>query len=254
VKPFLKTLSPSGSIIKSRVFRTTGMAESVLNEKILDLFEKSTNPTVGVLAHTEGVDIRLTAKAASEAEANSLLDGLGKTLTTRLPTFIYGLDQDNLETIVGRMLTTRKMTLAVAESCTGGLITHRITQVPGSSNYFLSGYVLYSNESKSGALKVDADLIRRKGAVSREVALAMAENARKTAKADVGLSTTGIAGPSGGSPEKPVGLVYVGISDDQATQAFEFHFPGNRETVKSRASQAALELLRRHCLQLPLAD
>jgi nicotinamide-nucleotide amidase len=254
LKPFLKSLSPGGAIIKSRVFRTTGIDESALNEKIVDIFEKSSNPTVGVLAHWEGVDIRLSAKAESEAKADSLIEDLGKTLTTRLPNFIYGWDKDDLETIVGRMLTTRQMTVATAESCSGGLIAHRITQVPGSSNYFLRGYVVYSNEAKHDALEVDAKLIQQKGAVSREVAEALAANVRRIAKADIGLSTTGIAGPSGGSAEKPVGLVYIGISDDQSTQVFEFRFTGNRESVKKRTSQAALEILRRHCLQMPLRD
>jgi nicotinamide-nucleotide amidase len=134
------------------------------------------------------------------------------------------------------------------------LIAHRITQVPGSSQYFLRGYVVYSNEAKADTLKVDSQLIQQKGAVSREVAEALAANVRRIAKADIGLSTTGIAGPSGGTPDKPVGLVYVGISDDQSTQVFEFRFTGNRESVKKRTSQAVLEILRRHCLQMPLRD
>jgi nicotinamide-nucleotide amidase len=250
----LKALVPSGSVIKSRVYRTTGISESALNDKIADTFEKSTNPTIGVLAHWEGVDIRLSAKAESEAEADRLIDGLGKVLTTRLPNFIYGLDQDNLETIVGRMLTTQHLTLATAESCTGGLIAHRITQVPGSSNYFLGGYVVYSNEAKTQAVGVDPQLIKRHGAVSREVAEAMAAKARKVSKADMSIATTGIAGPTGGSTEKPVGLVFIAIADDQSSQAFEFRFTGDRDGIKKRSSQAALELLRRHCLQLPLRD
>ncbi len=254
LKPFLKSLSPGGAVIKSRVYRTTGIDESALNEKIADVFENSTNPTIGVLAHWEGVDIRLSAKAESVEKADALIEELGRVLTTRLPNFIYGWDQDGLETIVGRMLTTRQMTLATAESCTGGLISHRITQVPGSSHYFLRGYVVYGNEAKKDALQVDAQLIRKKGAVSLEAAEALAANVRKAAKADIGLSTTGIAGPTGGTPEKPVGLVYIGIADEQSAQAFEFRFTGNRDTVKKRASQAALELLRRHCLQLPPKD
>ncbi len=254
LRPLLKTLSPSGTVIKSRVFRTTGISESLLNEKILDLFEKSTNPTVAVLAHADGVDIRLTAKAPSDAEANNLLDGLGKTIMTRVPNFIYGLDQDNLETSVGRMLMTRQMTVAVAESCTGGLISHRITQVPGSSAYFLAGWAVYSNRAKSASLGVDPKLIEGKGAVSAQVAEELARNAREKSGANIGISTTGIAGPTGGTPEKPVGLVFVGLSDEQKTQSLEFRFSGNRETIKMKASQAALELLRRHCLKLPLKD
>lgn len=254
VRPFLKTLSPGGTVIKSRVFRTTGIDESSLNEKIRDIFEKSTNPTVGVLAHWEGVDIRLSAKAESEAQADTLIDGVGKVLTTLLPNFIYGWDKDNLENIVGSMLTTRHLTLSTAESCSGGLISNRITQVPGSSNYFLGGYVVYGNKVKEDALGVDPYLLRSRGAVSREVAEDMAAKARKAAKSDVALSTTGIAGPSGGSAEKPVGLVYIGIADDQLSQAFEFRFTGDRDGIKKRTSQAALELLRRFCLQMPLRD
>lgn len=254
VRSFLKEISPTTQIIKSRVYRTTGIDESRLNEAIADLFEKSTNPTIGVLAHWEGVDIRLTAKAPTEAEADRFIDALGKTLTSRLPNYIYGWDQDRLETIVGRMMTTRRMTLATAESCTGGLISHRITQVSGSSVYYLRGYVVYSNEAKVEMLGLDPKLIERNGAVSAEVAQALAFQARLAAKADVAISTTGVAGPTGGSPEKPVGLVYIGIADDQSVQSFKFQFHGSRESVKQRASQAALELLRRFCLQLPFKD
>ena len=254
VKPFLKGLEPATSIIKSRVYRTTGMSESRLNEKIADIFESSKNPTIGVLAHPEGVDIRLTAKATNEEETDKLIDALGKILLTRLPNNIYGLDKDELESIVGQMLTTRHMTLATAESCTGGLISRRITQVSGSSTYFLRGYVVYSNESKSDMLKVDPKMIKNKGAVSAEVAEVLAVNARTQSAASVAISTTGIAGPTGGTEEKPVGLVYIGLSDDQTTHTFKFQFTGDREVVQLKASQAALEILRRHCLGLSLTD
>lgn len=254
VKPFLKGLEPATSIIKSRVYRTTGMSESRLNEKIADIFESSKNPTIGVLAHPEGVDIRLTAKATNEEEADMLIDALGKILLTRLPNNIYGLDKDELESIVGQMLTTRHMTLATAESCTGGLISRRITQVSGSSTYFLRGYVVYSNEAKSDMLKVDPKMIKNKGAVSAEVAEVLAVNARTQSAASVAISTTGIAGPTGGTEEKPVGLVYIGLSDDQTTHTFKFQFTGDREVVQLKASQAALEILRRHCLGLSLTD
>jgi nicotinamide-nucleotide amidase len=254
LRPFLKSLSPAGNIIKSRVYRTTGMSESLLNEKIVDIFERSTNPTVAVLAHAEGVDIRLTAKAVDDPEADKLLEGLGKTLIGRLPNHIYGWDKDNLETIVGRLLTTHQKTLAVAESCTGGLIAHRITQVPGSSQYFLAGWVVYSDRAKSASLGVDPKLIGLKGAVSAPVAGELARGAREKSGASVGISTTGVAGPGGGSAEKPVGLVYIGLSDDQTTQSFEFRFSGNRESIKLKASQAALEILRRHCLKLSFKD
>jgi nicotinamide-nucleotide amidase len=252
VKPFLKELSPTESLIKSRVYRTTGISESQLNEMIRDLFEKSTNPTVGVLAHKEGVDIRLTAKAASDQEADTLLDGLGKTLTQLLPNYIYGLDQEDLETIVGRMMTTRGLSLALAEFCTGGLIAHRITRVPGSSRYFKAGYVSYSNEAKTDLFGVEPALIKSKGAVSPEVALKMAEGALKRSGASIALSATGIAGPDGGTPEKPVGLVWMGLCDESGSQAVEYRFFGHRDNIQFRASQAALELLRRHVLGMAL--
>ena len=206
------------------------------------------------LAHWEGVDIRLSAKAENENQADQLIDVLGKTLTTLLPHYIYGTDKDDLETIVGRLLTTHNLTLSTAESCTGGLISHRITQVAGSSFYFKRGYVVYSNEAKIDCLNVDPRLLEKKGAVSREVAEWLASSVRQKAKTHVGISTTGIAGPTGGSESKPVGLVFIGISDEQISQVFEFHFTGNRELIKKRTSQAALELLRRYCLRLPLRD
>ncbi len=252
VKPFLKGLNPTGSLIKSRVYRTTGISESHLNETIREIFEKSTNPTIGVLAHKEGVDVRLTAKAATEGEADHLLEGLGKTLTQLLPNYIYGLDQDDLEAIVGRMLTTRGLSLSLAESCTGGLIAHRITRVPGSSKYFKAGYVSYSNEAKTDLFGVEPHLFQTKGAVSAEVAVKMAEGALKRSGASMALSTTGIAGPDGGTAEKPVGLVWMGLADEAGSQALEYRFFGSRDNVQFRASQTALELLRRHILGMTL--
>lgn len=254
VRPHLRATAPTGAVIKSRVYRTTGIPESALNERILDLFENSKNPTVAVLAHTEGVDVRLTAKAPEEGEAERLLDGLGKTLLARLPNVTYGTDQDGLEVIVGRLLTTHRLTVATAESCTGGLLGHRITQVPGSTQYYLGGWTTYSNRLKSASLGVDPKLIEKHGAVSPQVAEAMARNAREKSGADLGISATGVAGPTGGSAEKPVGLVHLGLADDQGVQTFEFRFTGDRSAVKMKTSQAALDLLRRHCLQLPLRE
>jgi nicotinamide-nucleotide amidase len=252
VEGHLRSLDPGGSVLLSSVYRTTGISESAVNERILDLFENSTNPTVAVLAKPEGTDIRLTARAATEAEAKALLEGLGKTLTARLPQHIYGWNQDDLETIVGRLLATRRMTLAVAESLTGGLVTHRLTEVPGSTTYFRRGYVTYSDQAKAECLGVDPGLIARHGAVSAETAVAMAKGCREKDGADLGLATTGIAGPSGGSDKKPVGLVYIALADESNHWVREYRFGGERDVVKRRAAQAALELTRRYCLQLPM--
>jgi nicotinamide-nucleotide amidase len=254
VEPKLKGLNPGGQVILSRVFRTTGLPESQLNEKIRDLFENSTNPTVAVLAHAEGVDIRLTARAVGEAAASTLIDGLGKKLTGILPQHIYGWDRDDLETIVGRLLTTRNLTLSVAESLTGGLVTHRLTQVPGSTRYFRRGYVTYSNESKTELLGVPTEVLRLKGAVSRETAVAMARGCLKADKSDLGLATTGIAGPAGGSAEKPVGLVFVALADEHKDYVREFRFTGTRDAIKRKSAQAALEMVRRRCLEMAVEE
>jgi nicotinamide-nucleotide amidase len=158
----------------------------------------------------------------------------------------------DLEDVVGELLTERKLTIAVAESCTGGMIAHRMTNVPGSSKYFNRAFVTYSNESKIELLSVAKELIDQYGAVSREVATAMATGAKKNAGVDIALSTTGIAGPTGGTPEKPVGLVWIGYADSSGSLALKFNFGDHRLRFKERASQAALELLRRKLLKLEI--
>jgi nicotinamide-nucleotide amidase len=254
VRPLLKALNPAGRVVRSRVYRTTGMPESQLNEVVRDLFEGSTNPSMAVAAHPEGVDIRLTACAEDEAKADRLLEALGKTVMGRLPNHVYGVNDDGLESIVGRLLRMRHLTVATAESCTGGLVARRLTSVPGSSDYFLRGYVTYSDASKTELLQVEEVLLRSRGAVSAEVAKAMALGCRVNAGSGVAVSLTGIAGPSGGTVEKPVGLVYTALADESGVQVFEQRFSGDRDTVQRKAAQAALELLRRHCLSLPLVD
>jgi nicotinamide-nucleotide amidase len=253
-EPYLRQLNNGGAVILSRVYRTTGISESAVNERILDLFENSTNPTVAVLVHPEGTDIRLTARADSASEATSLLEALGRQMMSRLPQHIYGWDQDDMETIVGRLLATRRLTLAVAESLTGGLITHRLTQVPGATHYFRRGFVTYSDEAKRDCLGVSGTILSAHGAVSPEVAVAMAKGSRQKDEADIGLATTGIAGPTGGNEKKPVGLVYVALADETNAWVREFRFGGSREVIKRRTAQAALEMVRRYCLQLPMED
>jgi len=164
--------------------------------------------------------------------------------------YIYSSDEMDLEDVIGALLSERKLTLAVAESCTGGMIAHRITNVSGSSNYFNRAFVTYSNESKIELLSVAKELIEQYGAVSREVAMAMATGAQKNAGVDIALSTTGIAGPTGGTPEKPVGLVWIGYADSNGSMAIKFNFGDHRLRFKERASQAALELLRRKLLKI----
>jgi len=192
----------------------------------------------------------LTACGGSSDMA--VLERAARSVRENLGDLVYAEGTETLEEVVGRALTTRKMTIAVAESCTGGLIGHRLTQIPGSSNYLDRVLVCYSNDAKMELLDVSKETLARHGAVSPEVAVAMAKGVRARSRADVGLSVTGIAGPGGGTVQKPVGLVYVGF-DAKGTGALakEFRFHGPRETIKVRASQAALNLVRQW---LPVAQ
>jgi nicotinamide-nucleotide amidase len=151
-----------------------------------------------------------------------------------------------MEAEVGAILKARQITVAVAESCTGGLLAERLTDVPGSSAYFRGGVVSYSNDLKAAWLDVPAELIEAKGAVSTEVALAMAEGVRRSSGASLGLSITGIAGPGGGTPSKPVGTVHIGLADETGARERGFRFPGDRDRIRHQASQAALDMVRRH--------
>ncbi len=244
---------PTGMVIRHRTLKTTGIAESFLAERIGnvgELLAKTPGTTLAFLPSPAGVRLRVTTHAPSSSEADATISRIESELRQRAEKYIYGADDEELEQVIGRLLTDRHLTLAVAESCTGGLITDRITDVPGSSAYFERGIVTYSNASKTAELGVPTGLIEQFGAVSKVVAEAMASGVRAKANADVGISTTGIAGPTGGSAEKPVGLVWIGYSDRSATFALEFHFGEDRRRVKERASQAALELLRRRLLHI----
>jgi nicotinamide-nucleotide amidase len=252
VVPFFSK-NASGLIIRHRTLKTTGIPESFLAErlgKIDELIPPTSGVTLAFLPSPMGVRLRITAKARSADNVERLIQNVEHKLRAKAGKYIYGVDEEELEQVVGRLLTERKLTIAVAESCTGGLIADRLTDVSGSSNYFERGFITYSNESKISELGVPRSLIEQHGAVSREVAEAMALGVRTTSNVDLGMSTTGIAGPTGGTPEKPVGLVWIGYSDKQETLAVKFHFGDDRRRVKERASQAALELLRRRLLKI----
>lgn len=248
VIPFLGPRS-GPNVIRHRTLLTTGIAESVLSAQIgnLDQILKS-GATLAFLPSPAGVRLRITVHGNSASEADGIVRDVESALRARVSRYIYGTDEEDLETVLGRMLAERNLTIAVAESCTGGLIAHRLTNVSGSSAYVERGVITYSDASKSALLSVPAELIRAHGAVSREVACAMADGIRRTAGTDIGLSTTGIAGPSGGTPDKPVGTVWVGIADRGGTLALKFSFGEGRARVKERASQAAMELVRRRIL------
>jgi nicotinamide-nucleotide amidase len=196
------------------------------------------------------VRLRITARETNGDLAAQLVQEVEQRIRVRAGRFIYGIEDEELEEVLGRILSARRMRIAVAESCTGGLIANRLTNVSGSSTYFDRGVVTYSNRSKTEVLGITEDLLRNHGAVSREIAEAMALGIRRVAGTDVGLSTTGIAGPTGGTEEKPVGLLWIGYADAGGSVALKFQFGDGRLRFKERASQAALELVRRKLLQI----
>jgi nicotinamide-nucleotide amidase len=254
VIPRLREMFGIRSRIVSRVLKTCGMSESRVDQAIGDYFRDMRNPTIGVLAHAGEIHVRLTCKGEDPARIDAMLDELEAKLRERLGALIFGRDEERIEAVVGGLLRTRGATLAVAESCTGGLIASRITDVPGSSEYFERGIVAYAMRAKEQVLGIPGELIRDRGAVSPEVARAMARAARRTAGTTYGLATTGVAGPSGGTPETPVGLVFVGLAWEGGEFVKEYRFHGGREQIKYRAAQMALETLRRHLLGVGMTE
>lgn len=256
VVPLLNaTMESSGRVFQApivrQVFHTFGLAEADVDAKLHGLIPKGAPVDLGMLASPMGVLVSLTTKGNQTASEKhrDLLQKLANDVRSRLSEWLFAEGHDTMEEVVGRELTKRGLILAVAESCTGGLIGHRLTQVAGSSAYVDRGAVCYSNRAKTEMLGVPVELIVRQGAVSKEVAAAMACGIRERANISVGLSVTGIAGPGGGTETKPVGLVYIGLDDGTGrpiTREFRFH--GDRNVIKQRSSQAALDLLRRWLL------
>jgi nicotinamide-nucleotide amidase len=247
--PFLST-KVRNSFIRHLTLRTTGISESMLAAQLGDLNTLLQGAKLAFLPSTTGVRMRITVHSTEEAKADELLREVEQRIRSKVGKYVYGINQEELEEIVGKLMTERKLTLAVAESCTGGLIADKITDVSGSSNYFQQGLVTYSNQSKVEILGVQSLLLEQHGAVSKEVAEAMAAGIRRVAQTDIGISTTGIAGPTGGTSTKPIGIVWIGYSDADATLALRFQFGQGRRRVKERAAQAALELLRRKLLRI----
>jgi len=243
VAPYLAQKG-ANSVIISRTLKFVGIGEADLAQLVHEEIINQTNPTIAPYAGQGEVVLRVTAKAENTAAAQAMIQPVEERLKQILAPYYYGADQDTLETVVGNMLRERGETLATAESCTGGLIAHRITNVPGSSDYFNCGFVTYSNEAKIELLGVDPVLIQQYGAVSREVAIAMAEGARRQAGTSWGLAVTGIAGPGGATRDKPVGLVHIAVASAGDTIAKVYHFHGTREQIKFSTSQTALNLLR----------
>ena len=235
---------PSCGAIIQKTLHTFGIGESVIGEKIADLMTNTENFKVGTAAKGGQVSIRITAKADNLDEAKEIAEKLAKQIHTRLGNIIFGQDEQTLQGIIGDMLKRAGKTLATAESCTGGMLGEMITSIPGASEYFLGGVVSYSNAAKINLLTVPADLIKTHGAVSEPVAEAMAMGVKEKFKADFGIGITGIAGPTGGSAEKPVGLVFIGLADDKGVEVHKHIFPGERQAIRQRACLSALNYLR----------
>jgi competence/damage-inducible protein CinA-like protein len=237
------------TVVLSGTLRTTGIAESAIAELLGPNFlgDQASDQTALPLAFlpgVAGVDLRVTARGLPRAEAEELVRGAIAKLRGKLDAYAYGEDDADLAGVVLESCRSRKLTLAVAESCTGGLLGERLTNIPGSSDVFLGGVIAYSNDVKVGLLGVSSAALELHGAVSEPVALQMAAGVRARTGAQVGVSITGIAGPGGGTPEKPVGLVWVGL-DGPEGRARRFHVGGDRAEIRQRAAQAALEMVRR---------
>jgi nicotinamide-nucleotide amidase len=231
----------------TRVLRVAGMGESAVDEKISPIYTQFENPTTTILFNSSEIEIHLRAHGRTENDAEALLDHVSLKIEQALGNSVFSFRGETMEEVVGRRLAMTKFTLAVAESCTGGLIAQRLTNVPGSSEYFKEGVVTYSDAAKTRLLGVDKKVIKEFGAVSQQVARDMARGVRHKAKTDFGLAVTGVAGPSG-TEEKPVGLVFIALADDAHTEHKRFMLPGDRELIRWRASQAALDMLRRRLI------
>jgi nicotinamide-nucleotide amidase len=232
-----------------RVLKVTGVTESQMEDLIKDLYPRDESVQVTTLALPGQLEIHLTSFSFQAEElAEASLAKVAGAFQAKLQDNVFSTSGEDLETVVGQLLRAQGKTLATVESCSGGLLSHRLTNVPGSSDYFLEGIITYSNASKTDDLGIASDNLRKFGTVSSQIAKAMAAAIRSKARASFGLAVTGIAGPSGGTEEKPVGLVYTALASEQSIDAVKNQFLGNREQVKFQASQKALDMLRRTLL------
>jgi nicotinamide-nucleotide amidase len=254
IPKLIESIGKPKEFIKKLTLQTTGLAESVVAERIGDIEELLSTAQLAFLPNQYGVRLRITVKSKIEEEANNHLLEIEQKIRSKVGRFIYGRGDENLEDVVGRLLKERELRISVAESCTGGGLADRITNINGSSNYFERGVVTYSNASKVELLKVDEDVMLEKGAVSAEVAMQMAEGIKSISGTDIGVSLTGIMGPTGSVTDKPVGTVYIGYCDDKVCTAKRFQFGEDRVLNKNRATQAALEMVRRSLLGIAFEE
>jgi nicotinamide-nucleotide amidase len=245
--PRLRDLVPQ-QFIATRVLKIAMMGESHCDARVAPIYKRYTDVQTTILAGAGEIQLHLKTHASSLQAAQERVDHLMADIEEELGDYVFSDNGDSLEQIVGYYLQMRNATLAVAESCTGGLLAERITSVAGSSRYFLGGAVVYSNELKTNFADVPEELIRKHGAVSREVAGALAEGIRKRCEATFGIGVTGVAGPSGGTLEKPVGLVFHGLASESNTDVLERNFMGDRKRIRCYASQQALDMIRRELM------
>ena len=248
-RPYLEKMT--GGAIVSHFIRLYGIGESAMEDKIAYIMDKAVNPSAAPYAKEGECLVRVTAKGETHEEAEELTKPLMDEIWHVLKDYVYGIDAHSLEAVVVALLKEKKLTIATAESCTGGYISKRLTDIPGASEVFLGGLVTYSNESKINLLGVNAETIEKHGAVSRETACEMASKVAEKMGADIGVGITGIAGPGGGSEEKPVGLVYAGVCFKGETEVFELPRRKNstRERIRLSAASSALDLVRRQVLK-----
>jgi len=235
--------------VKRKVLRVTGMGESMLDEAISPIYKAYASVQTSILFNKTEVEVQLAATATNEAEADETVNELAEKIADKLGPAVFSMNGETMEEVIGAMLTERGETVAFAESCTGGLIAERVTEVPGSSRYFMEGAVTYSNDAKVRTLGVRRETLEEFGAVSSQTAEEMAAGMRDRTGTDYAISVTGIAGPDGGTEEKPVGTVFLGLADADGTRSKKFTFPGDRYLIRWRTSQAALDLLRRRMIK-----
>jgi nicotinamide-nucleotide amidase len=234
--------------IATRVLKVAMMPESECDLRVAPIYQRFTDVQTTILAGAGEVQLQLTARADSQEAAQARVDELAGLLEDELEDFVYSTQGESLEQIVGYYLQMRGANIAVAESCTGGMLGERITKVSGSSRYFVGGAIVYDNEMKALFANVPPMLVAQHGAVSKEVAEAMAEGIREECRATVGVGITGVAGPTGGTEEKPVGLVYIAVADAKRTEVVERKFSGDRDRIRWWATQQALDMVRRRLM------
>ena len=236
-------------IVRRKILRVSGMGESAVDEAIAPIYKEYKSVQTSILFNRSEVEVHLIARSESETEVRQILQELSGKIVEKLGIAVFTTEGEKMEEVVGRLLSERRKTVSLAESCTGGLIGERLTDVSGSSAYFIEGVIAYANEAKIRTLNVPPELIEARGAVSAEVAEAMAKGMRERAETDYAVSVTGIAGPTGGTEEKPVGLVFIGFADAAQVKSLKIILPGDRYLIRWRASQAALDYLRRQILK-----